>query len=353
MKKAILYMILSLFYFQLFAQEQPVITVLDFATSNISKDEAQLLVDYLSSGIIDIGKYRVIDRAQRENLLNEQKFSLSAEADDTNKEYQLEIGRLLSAKFIIVGSVGDVSDVFLLNTKLIDVETGETLRTVSEKYDSMKKLIDNSETILNQLLGTEKVRDADNRISGAQTVTELEQKLERMKRHLNKDKFLRWVAEVDMIDIESNGTVEERIQLVEYYKKAIQTHGIAIEWHLGKNFDAPGFNFGPGFSYQFSNSISIGLNTYFTLLELGGDPKFPFDFMGGPKIVLFNKVGGFGLSLHGLVGIYYDSGVQVTGGGGIGIYFRSLYADLLVVPNSDEITFDLNIGYSFFFGTKP
>lgn len=353
MRKILLFTAIVHFCVFTYAQELPVITVLDFAASNISKEEALLLVDYLSSGIVESGKYRVIDRTQREALLSEQKFSLSAEADDTTKEFQLEIGKLLSAKFIIVGSVGDVSDVFLINVKLIDVETGEALRTVSEKYSSMKSLIDDSESLLNRLLGFSQKQNADNRISKAQDVTQLEKKLERMKGNINKDKYLSWVAEVDMIDIETNGTVEEKIQLVEYYKQAIQVKGLALEIHIGKNFGDAGFNLGPGISYQLNSLFSVGLNTYFTYVDYYNG-NFPFDFLGGPKVILFNKVGGIGLALHGLVGIYHDPYVQVTGGGGVGIYFRNLYIDLLMSPgNWGDMTIDLNFGYSFFFGKKP
>ena len=57
------------------AGEKPLISVLDFRTSGISQAEVEVFVDFLSSHIIETGKFRVIDRMQREALLKEMEFS--------------------------------------------------------------------------------------------------------------------------------------------------------------------------------------------------------------------------------------------------------------------------------------
>lgn len=134
-----------------FAQEdRPRISVLDFAASGISVAEVRVFVDYVSSHIVDIGKYRVIDRMQRDAILREIEFS---QADCADEKCQLEIGRMLSAAHIVVGSIGKVGARYLLNIKLIEVETGETLKAGSEKYNSIEDLIDDSQRLVYAFLG--------------------------------------------------------------------------------------------------------------------------------------------------------------------------------------------------------
>ena len=48
---------------------------------------------------------------------------------------------------------------YLLNLKLIDVETGETIEDVSEKYSSIDELVDGSENIIKELFGSTNISD--------------------------------------------------------------------------------------------------------------------------------------------------------------------------------------------------
>ncbi|HAK46376.1 MAG TPA: hypothetical protein DCO79_10730 [Spirochaeta sp.] len=72
-----------------------------------------LFVDFVSSHIVSTGNYRVIDRSQRQTILNEIQFSYEGCSDET---CQLEIGRLLSAKLIVIGSLGKLGEQYLSTT---------------------------------------------------------------------------------------------------------------------------------------------------------------------------------------------------------------------------------------------
>ncbi len=135
----------------LFAQTdgRPVMSVLGFTSDEALKAEVEVFVDYFSTHIVETGDYRVIDRAQRGRILEEIEFSY---ADCTDAECQLEIGRLLSADLIVVGSIGMVSNEYLLNVKLIGVETGETVNAASGKYRSMKELVEGSREVAQRLV---------------------------------------------------------------------------------------------------------------------------------------------------------------------------------------------------------
>ena len=125
--------------------EKPIITILDFQLSNVSKEEGTVIVDFLMSYIVETQDFRVIDRKERAAILEEIEFSVS---DCTDEDCQIHIGQLLSANQIIVGSFGRVEDRCILNIKLLDVQTGETIRTKSEKYKSMNTLIDDSKRLI-------------------------------------------------------------------------------------------------------------------------------------------------------------------------------------------------------------
>lgn len=147
----ILIIILTVLCFSLYAQNGyvPVITVLDFELNGLSQAEGRIFIDYLSSHVSAIRGYRFIDRSQREAILEEMSFSLSGSCSD--EECQLEIGKMLAADYIIVGSIGTLGNRYLLNTRLIKVETSETQKSASEKYSSIDDLVDDSERLIKVL----------------------------------------------------------------------------------------------------------------------------------------------------------------------------------------------------------
>ena len=122
----------------------PLITVLDFSIENIPKSDGRLIVDLVFSALVSARKYRVLDRGQRDNIFKEVEFSLSLCADE---KCQLEIGRLLAADKIVVGSMGKVGQRYILNTKMLDVRTGEALSTASKLFGSLEEMVDGAEEV--------------------------------------------------------------------------------------------------------------------------------------------------------------------------------------------------------------
>ncbi|MBN1647178.1 MAG: hypothetical protein JW874_04025 [Spirochaetales bacterium] len=128
----------------------PVITVFDFAFEGISKMEAEVLVDMLSGALLNTGKFRIIDRTQRQVLLDEIEFSLSGCTDES---CQLEVGKLLSADYMVIGGLGKVGTRFVINTKLIEIESGETRATVQNLYANVDAMLDGCAVLVNKLMG--------------------------------------------------------------------------------------------------------------------------------------------------------------------------------------------------------
>jgi len=131
---------------------KPVIAVLDFQLSGVSAQESVIFVDSITSYIVETQRFRVIDRSQRKNLLSEIEF---ASSDCTDEGCQLKIGRMLSANDILVGSLGKIGDRYLLTIRMLNVETGEALQSVTERYRSLNDLIDNSQALTYKLVGVQ------------------------------------------------------------------------------------------------------------------------------------------------------------------------------------------------------
>ena len=152
MKKILASFIMIFFLtFSIYA-EKPVTTVLDFEVNSVSKGDMKSIISFLSASLFDTGKYRVIDTAQRDTILNELEFSLSGCSDDS---CQLEIGKLLSAEFIVTGDIAKVGTRYILSARMLETETSETAGTAKGIYQTLDELIDDMPSFADTLAGVE------------------------------------------------------------------------------------------------------------------------------------------------------------------------------------------------------
>lgn len=107
----------------------PTIAVLDFTglmvgqggnSAPLGKAVSAMLVTEL------IGRegIRVIERAQLQDLLTEQRLSLSGRVDEGTA---LEIGKLVGAQYVIHGQVTSIADNLRMDMRAVDVATSEIL----------------------------------------------------------------------------------------------------------------------------------------------------------------------------------------------------------------------------------
>lgn len=130
----------------------PILTVFDFAVQGMSEQESMFIVDILSSALFDTRQYRILDRNQRNKILEEVEFSLSG---CTDEECQLEVGQMLAADKIVTGSLGTIGNRYAINIKLIDVASGETISTAYSIYENLDALVDDCTTLAFQLAENE------------------------------------------------------------------------------------------------------------------------------------------------------------------------------------------------------
>ena len=129
-------------------KDLPLISI-QIVNSNIEEDEKKYITNVFEEQLLDTNKVRLVAKEDIELILNEMKNSLS---DLYNESTQIEVGKLLFADMIIVGSVLNVDNAYIINCKLINVETGEILKIVSQKEYNIELLINSMKEISNILV---------------------------------------------------------------------------------------------------------------------------------------------------------------------------------------------------------
>jgi TolB-like protein len=127
------------------AQDKPTVAVLHFSSFALARDAKDLggaLLDMVTTELSKKDGIRVIDRAQVEDLLTKQKLLVSGRVGDAEA---MRAGKLLGAQYIVSGGVVMDKTDARLDIRLVDVETGLTVRSFKEKgkQDDLLTLVEN------------------------------------------------------------------------------------------------------------------------------------------------------------------------------------------------------------------
>jgi hypothetical protein len=120
----------------LHAQTKMSMAVLPLSSNGISPSEALVLTDELLSVLVQSNTYIVVERSNMESILKEQGFQLSG---CTTSECAVEAGKLLGVQKMIAGRVGKLGEIYNINLRLFDVETGKIEQNISQKHEGPKE----------------------------------------------------------------------------------------------------------------------------------------------------------------------------------------------------------------------
>jgi len=127
------------------------VAVLDLKGEGVSPSEARTLTDRFRSELVQTNVFTVLEREQMDAVLEEQGFQQSGCVSD---ECMVEIGKLIGVQAMIGGSIGKIGQTYTLDLRIIQVETGKILRTVSEDYKGdVDGLLDVLKIAANRLAG--------------------------------------------------------------------------------------------------------------------------------------------------------------------------------------------------------
>ena len=118
------------------------IAVLDFqmqGEQTNSKDMGKIVAEWLITGLVETGRFDVIERRLLEKLLDEQKLGVTG-AIDPNSAAQL--GKILGVRIIVSGTVTSLEGYTEINARLINVDSASIIAAEKVRAGSAEKLRD-------------------------------------------------------------------------------------------------------------------------------------------------------------------------------------------------------------------
>ena len=128
------------------------LAILDMEPIGLSEMESKVLTQRLTSKMIELSDYTIVERANIDKILKEQKFQHSG---CTDSKCAVEIGQLLNADITVIGTVSKFGDTYTIDSRIINVGNGEALGSASYTHTgNIDQLVkDGIESVARELLG--------------------------------------------------------------------------------------------------------------------------------------------------------------------------------------------------------
>lgn len=118
----------------------PRVAVLDFRTTGeMVAGVGDGVAENLRSALALAGNYVLVERGEIQQVMKEQSLGQTGMVAD---DQAIKVGHLLGAKMVVVGSVTRLGEVYTLNARMIDAETGVVASARSLKTNSVDGLAD-------------------------------------------------------------------------------------------------------------------------------------------------------------------------------------------------------------------
>ncbi len=154
---ALLLLIIS-FPSAIFSEDKKVLAVPAIEAKGVSESIASTCRNILEAALIKTGAFSVMSYTDVEEILEAQAFSLSGCTDDS---CAIEIGELLSAEKIVVGSLDGIGEAMVLTIRLVDVEKGNIERAEVINIDNLENLQKQSFTAAYNIAGLKYIAGSD------------------------------------------------------------------------------------------------------------------------------------------------------------------------------------------------
>ncbi len=132
---------------------RPIVAVLPFEAAGADPDETRTIEGLVQSYVSELQGFRLISTADRDRVLHEQE--ISAALSDSAK-----IGNLLSAHFLLAGSVGTIGEDRVLTIEVIKVSSGEK-KSASSVHRSMSELALATRGLVQKIFAVEEARPSE------------------------------------------------------------------------------------------------------------------------------------------------------------------------------------------------
>jgi len=129
------------------------VAIFDFETVGFKSDVGKSITEIFRVAMINTGKYRVVERETLDKVLREQNLQVGSAIIDENSA--VKIGKILGAEYIIIGNVVKLGETYTINTRMVDVQTAESVSAKSVRYSTEQGLMDKIDGLAAAMTGTQ------------------------------------------------------------------------------------------------------------------------------------------------------------------------------------------------------
>jgi TolB-like protein len=130
------------------AEIKQTVAVLDFESVGAEEHLGKAVAEIIRTELIDTNRYRVVERAQINKAISEQKLQKSGLIDDKSA---VELGKILGADMIVIGSMVKIGTSYTINSRMVDTKTGEAKLGKNVTGNDLNLLTTLSRTLLDNL----------------------------------------------------------------------------------------------------------------------------------------------------------------------------------------------------------
>ena len=153
MKRITLSGLIFLFFTSiLVSQELPRIAVIPFDAVSVSRNDASIATMLFETSLVNTEKYTVVEQSNVEKILDAQSLALTGVVDE---ETAIQIGRLLAAEQIVLGSMAKIGEEYIINAKMIDVQSGQNIRAERIRFTQINEIGEAAEHLARIFAGLE------------------------------------------------------------------------------------------------------------------------------------------------------------------------------------------------------
>ena len=109
-----------------------------------------MLTEVFETGMVNTEAFQVIEQNRVQEIVEAQKYALE---DCTDEACAVEFGRLLAADRIVLGTFSSVGGQFIINAKIIDVETGQNIKADKVTAATINEMTEKVELLAFKLAG--------------------------------------------------------------------------------------------------------------------------------------------------------------------------------------------------------
>ncbi len=145
-----IFLLILLLVVSVFSQGKPRTAVIPFNAIGVAEIESLTASNLFETALVQTDSFLIIEQTQIAEILEAQSFTLSGCTDES---CAVEIGKLLSAEQIVLGSFSKVGSGYIINAKIIDVTLGRNIRADKVSFSSMDELSESVDLLAYKLVG--------------------------------------------------------------------------------------------------------------------------------------------------------------------------------------------------------